>query len=752
MQSKSNFPYPTLIEIIRSFVKHLDLKGANKALDDKALDRTIDYRQIEKLINESITKPINKYMGPDAADLITEAFNKNLSDYIKIVSDIPADGISRAQMVPILFRCLFRDHVVILLNKISDQFGGPNPVTLLSPNDQAVTITLNWIKKHEHSWNSYLRNLGKEPQDRISAWSRGDDLPSCQYLLLLQGKSKGPWPEHINWPRVRLLLLIARAIESLKRDDSMSDFLEDVRLALWGVNDESDLLQEIESAQRKARREDAEIHQSIAKIEHHCMRTIPKNCQDRDLLRGCIDEARAYLYTTDYWLDWMDARWHAFSGDLEKANELYEMAFNDCLFRAGENQKAIIEEAIVIAASVERPDRVFLKHLKWANTTFRYDLPSISSKQPSNKFSDNIEDWEIHLWKANLSTMFPEDGFFPGFSIDVEEQRKGPLLFSSQESIKPDYGNPNRKIKVGETWKKSMPQLVWFMMLENYEVVDKLINNGASANVSSDSGDTPILMALGTLNVTDVPYKSLDDRFFQLVSELEHSQKTINQRTLKLRLLPITSAVETGRPDVVKKILELGADPNGRGLTDEQTALNLCIKLVGVARNPGSFWKNQDAMPITPEVLDSIRRHSAGSTGFTLEHQQSFMTNSKDDPFYVRCAEIIKQMMTDRITERMSLENMREIAKLLIDNGADTNAEHTSPLKGYTPLMLAAELNERELFEYMLIKGGNPAKHYLDPRSGNKVNCWEIAKYFKSKAVQEVLDDIMHHFPSSVAH
>ncbi|WP_417227126.1 ankyrin repeat domain-containing protein [Amphritea sp.] len=752
MQSKSNFPYPTLIEIIRSFVKHLDLKGANKALDDKALDRTIDYRQIEKLINESITKPINKYMGPDAADLITEAFYENLSDYIKIVSNIPADGVSRAQMIPVLLRYFFKYHVVKLLNKISDQFDGPSPVTLLSPNDQAVTITLNWIQRNEYSWESYLHNLDKEQQDRISAWSRGDDLPSCQYLLLLQCWSKGPWPEYINWPRVRLLLLIARAIESLKRDESMSDFIENVRLALWNSNDASDLLQEIESAQRKARREYAEIYQSIAKIQHRCMRTIPKSGQDRDLLRGCIDEARAYFNRTNYWLDWMDARWHVFSGNLEKADELYRKAFSDCLYRAGENQKAIIEEAIVIAASVESPNKVFLKHLKWANTTFGYDLPSISSKQPSNKFSDNIEDWEVDVWKASFSTVFPAEGFFPDFSIDVKELRKGPLLLSSLELVQPDYRNPNRKIKVGDTWKKSMPQLVWFLMQENYEVVAKLVNNGASANVFSDAGDTPILMALGSLNVVDVPYKSLDDRFFYLISELEHNHKTINQRTQKRRLLPITSAVETARFDVVEKVLKLGADPNGRGETDEQTALNLCMKWLGAAKDPDRFWHNQETMPITPEVLDSIRRYGAGLTGFTLEQQQSFMINSKGDPLYAKCIDIIQKMKMDRVRERILLENMRKIAKLLIDYGADTNAEHASPLKGYTPLMLAAELNERELFEYMLIKGGNPAKHYVDPRSGKKVDCWEIAKHFKSKAVQKVLNDIKHHFPSSIAH
>ena len=90
---------------------------------------------------------------------------------------------------------------------------------------------------------------------------------------------------------------------------------------------------------------------------------------------------------------------------------------------------------------------------------------------------------------------------------------------------------------------------------------------------------------------------------------------------------------------------------------------------------------------------------------------------------------------------------MRRIATLLIEAGADVNAEHTAPVKGYTPLMLAAELDEVDLFNKMLSKNGDPRKSYYCKRAAMDVDCWGIAEYFKSSKVLSTLKDIEHFFP-----
>ena len=197
-----------------------------------------------------------------------------------------------------------------------------------------------------------------------------------------------------------------------------------------------------------------------------------------------------------YWLDWHEARWHVFSGNLEQANGLYKKAFEDSLFRAGINQREIINESLVVAARLDKPDKIFLKHLKWMLINLQYDIPSVSRDKSSNTFNDSVENWEIDLWRSSFISTFPKAGWFKNTSYNLAADRIGPLIYTSIEQIKPDFRYPNRKIKIGDTWEKSMPQLIWFLIAENFEVVEKLIKKGANVNVTSDAGDTPILMLL----------------------------------------------------------------------------------------------------------------------------------------------------------------------------------------------------------------------------------------------------------------
>jgi hypothetical protein len=90
---------------------------------------------------------------------------------------------------------------------------------------------------------------------------------------------------------------------------------------------------------------------------------------------------------------------------------------------------------------------------------------------------------------------------------------------------------------------------------------------------------------------------------------------------------------------------------------------------------------------------------------------------------------------------------MRRIATLLIKAGADVNAEHTAPVKGYTPLMLATELNETILFNEMLSEGGDPRKSYYCKNTRMDVDCWRIADNFQSSKVLSTLQDIERFFP-----
>ncbi len=585
----------------------------------------------------------------------------------------------------------------------------------------------------------------------IAAWRKGEDLPSAQsiYLLSQPNTPNDDSQDSINWNLIKPLLFLARSIDFIKRDAQGRVLLNEARLALWGAESKADIGKEIRSMQAGLLQSRGPAESHIAKLRSGLRRTVEK--ADPEQYRSIIKEVRELinasekLQNTGYWIDWHDARWHVFSGDLKAASGLYKSAFEKAAFVAGENQKYIAEEAIVVAACQPNPDKVFLKQIKWMQIIFGYDIPSITSSEPSQKVSDNIEEWEIDLWRSSFDWVFPKAGLFPGAECKPSTEARGPLLFLDLSKVKPDYRNPNRTIKIDGI---RMPQLVWFAKNEDVDVCRKLIEKGANINVQSEVGDTPILMALEALNVTEYEFdkcgrksRSLKDETFKLISSFQHDEKIVNTKNEQTRSLPIIWAIRSGRKDVVKAVLDMKADPSSVG-KDGYTALYVCLKLIAILKDPELCKKLQASMPVTAEALDSLRRQTRGQTGFTMDHQEQAVQAMKESGQYSDIQHTHIDIVYRNIHRHMDIDELRAIASLLISSGSNVNAESVSPLKGHTPLMLAVEMDERAIFEQMLICGGDINKTYKDPIAGRDISILEIAKFFKSTGVLQVLKDI----------
>lgn len=749
--------YPNPFELLRYILRALDLKQSNKTLDELASKKAYDPRIFKDALESDLFPVIEKYMGADIAQITTQHFERFITKYLQeIVAVIPADGLDRKSVVETLIKTELKNYFVEFAEALNSCVGGPHLTTMFSNTENAVATVLNWLKNNIDYWQLHISSLKKERKDMLSSWAKGNELPSAQSIYLLaQSEEVKARPHEADWQQIRTLLFLSRLIDFIKQDTLGEMFIDEVRVALWGAGQTTSVRAELSEKQYLIQQKTGNHLSNVARIQNDLRRTVEK--ANPEGLRALIDDVRAliqtseYLSSTLYWIDWHEARWYVYSGDLQVANELYKKAFENALFSAGENQRFITEEAIVVAASLQNPDRVFLKQLKWSLIIFGYDIPSVSGDKPSQKVSDTIEDWEFEMWIAGFEKIFPKNGLFPGVEIDSSKAKIGPILMDENAVIKPDYRYPNRKIKVGKDWHRVMPQLVWFAQQGDYETCKKLLDQGADVNVSSEVGETPILKALQLMNVTEVIQpntipglrfsKSLDDSLFWLFQKLPHTSKTINLRSQKTRLLPIISAVESGRLDVVEAVIAMGADVNARGKTDEQTPLNICINLIGIIKNPQRAKYNQLSMPITPKALDSMRRHSGGLSGFTLEAQAQSLKHMNHE-LRQEVQEVIIDLMYESILKHMRIDEMRIIAKLLIHHGADVNATHASPIKGYTPLMLAAELDEAELFDAMLIANGDLYKTYKDPKTGFDVTLANIAANFASKGVIQRLKDI----------
>lgn len=742
-KSSADFPFPTPYEILRAIANAMDIKHSNKMLDERAFERNFDRRELEQVITQ-IGKSVDKSIGTDFSQLLTEFVREQVSEYLNFIGGTSACGLRREQTLPLLAQDQLTSALAQLALKIKDTFKGPEPVLLFSFDTSAITTVLNWFENAIPEWAGYVKTLEKPDRDRIGSWLKGNELPSSQSIALLDQKAppKSRDALKINWKQIKALLVWARAIDSIHKSISTSAIFDEVRALLWGARKKSVISTAIRDIQQNAQIQLGSTLEFIGLLQHELRRTSTKE-KSPEFYWEALSQARKLLSGTthhkpnQYWLNWHEARWHVFSGDLISAKKSYELAFQDCLFRTGINQKLIIEEALTVAACQRTPDKVFLKHLKWALINFGYDIPSVTSSQPSKKFDDSIEPWEIKMWQSAFTKTFPKAGWFAGTSYDPLSLYYG-LLLVDPDSVQPDFRNPNRVIKVGEAWKKSMPQLVWFLYTEQYDTCVKLLECGASVDVCSESDETPLMMALEPLRIIDPLPRSNDERFFWLICKYLHKKETVNIRTQKKRILPIISAVESGRLDIVLKILEMGADPNGRGDTDEQTPLNVCLKMIGILKNPKRALSNQLNMEINNEVLDSMRRYSPSFAGIALKDQLNVLSDSVRAGFTDRFLE----QWFELITKYLNINTMREIASVLLKSGADTNATFRSPVNGYTPLMIAAELDEVELFKLMLIHGGDPKKTFYCSGLQQHLSCFELASAYQSKRVMRLLEDI----------
>jgi ankyrin repeat protein len=100
----------------------------------------------------------------------------------------------------------------------------------------------------------------------------------------------------------------------------------------------------------------------------------------------------------------------------------------------------------------------------------------------------------------------------------------------------------------------------------------------------------------------------------------------------------------------------------------------------------------------------------------------------------------IQNKYSEIIKKYANVDKVRECVRVLIRAGADVNAEDYTGLKGYTPLMLAAEINDDELFQLMLDNKGDLNKTYTDPRNGKEVGLIEIVDYFDASDVKKIIE------------
>jgi hypothetical protein len=731
-------PYPRLGEIYRILALAIDTKSKHKDVDRLAREGDYDWSLLPTLSEVLILTPLRKHSDLKFVDLIAQCVNDFHKSYINLVSTVQLDSLSRENALPLLICNYFALHGLRFISGVKQELGGPDLLRLLDPEQRPIAVVLEWLDQNEQQpliMTAFPETTGSDRSDRgkVNKWSKGGDLPDMGSINLFADKLA----EKVDAKKVldlRCWLVIARALAFLEGKSPIPFRATMLRHLRTGRPD-IDIRHLLSKAVIEAGEKYSALTMPALTLYEDLKRTTSKQLGNQAKTKASLEQFELLTKVhepegkTKFHVEWMNGRWRMLSGLYEGALPYYVRAAELANYRAGEQQKQIIEEALVLAAHLN--NKPFLKQLKHRAIVFGL------FSEPSGK--EVVEGWEIDHLHQKFHQVFPTQGRFLEAMPEIADCGHLPfLVFNNEEMarLKPDLRNLDRVTSIhfidGQV--RRWPQLRLFASLGRYEEVAILLERGASVDRLDDAGGSALLCALQ--HATDTGSRQVLDQLLQY----QHAKSTLDSVTNKKQLTPLFCAIDFGEPDVVEKLLEMGASPDLRANIVDETPLYHTLSLLGFLKRPlmcynylhQSILKSPDLL--TREVLRRYNLNLAGSYG-----DNQILRNMMDDPKNFELVNKCICAMVEVKIGRHSIPKLLKIIELLLKHKANPNAQHNNPAApGRTPLMLAAENDSAHAFDLMMAYGGDPyrcdskgmdcRKIAMDFRSG------EVVRYLRSKS------------------
>jgi len=451
-------------------------------------------------------------------------------------------------------------------------------------------------------------------------------------------------------------------------------------------------------------------------------------------------------YSINYVYHQFKARHLVLAGKLEDANKEYKSAFENSLYRAHSEAQIqiVIKEALLVAAKQKRPDKVFIIKLKSAAIMLGLDkLPAKVDEEGKNR-PPVLYNNEVEKYRHEFDAMFPDRLAYPGVTYPKYIRKVGPLIETEELSEK-ELLRKN-KIKIGSESgvQRVTTPLINAVSKNNVDFAIKLVNEGASVNATSELGESPLLLALEQLDF-EKPLSSMDVRLFELLSNKQHSEITLNTVTEIEMRFPLYAAVDTGKPSIVKKVVSLntGISIDLRGGLDYTSSLYRAMSIIGNIKNTKAHLQNLSEP--NEETIHRLKPMFSRMPNISdNDIVDAFRGINLNTPEKKHIYDALQLTLEHRQKSIPTLSAVRHIARVLINAGANSNLKHEIKGMEYSPLMLAAEHDELRLFKSMIEKGGDWKRAYVLPEdrlnSVKAINCLYIAKKFKAKNVIEYIE------------
>lgn len=730
-------PYPRLGELYRALAGALDTKARDRVLDRLAREGEYDWSLLPTLQQTLITSPLRDATDDDFARLVAQFVAHVHASYLRLVASVPLDGLNRDEALPLLVEHSFAPHGVGLLLGIKEIFGGPDLMALLEPEKHPLAVVLDWFDKdggRDLAKTAFPGSTGTDRSDRelIARWASGTQIPDRQSIKRFARALSDQCGaiEKVQIPDLRRWMIVARALSWLEKESPLPFRAFMRRHLLLGLP-QIDIGRVLSLANIEAGKRFSVLKMPALMLYEDLKRTTPKAPGDQARTKDSLDAFRRLFAEHDpegrsrFHLAWLLGRWHALSGQFRDALPHYKKAAELANYRAGDQQRRIVEETMVLAAFVggEKPLLKSLKHRAVAFGLFA-----------DPRGDDVIEDWEIDHLCQQFHRIFPRQGRFPG-APDVEGGHEHlPFLMFNEEDlarIEPDLRKPDRvrTVRAPDGQKRRWPQLNLFASEGRFDAIRALLEHGASVDQLDEAGGSALLCAIQHAE------NGGDRQALDLLLEHAHTKATLDSATTRKRHTPLICAIRYGEPDVVERLLRIGATADRGGQIDDVTPLYLCMSNLGAIRKPAWFRQHlrQSLLGDPDHVRREVLRRYNVSLGGVFGDGRS-LRDSLETPRHRAIFEELVAVMVKEELGRLSEPKLLRIVELLLKAGANPNAAHEYPTPGRTPLMLATENDSAEAFNLMMHHGGDP---YRQDAQG--LDCIRIAIGFGSRNVVENL-------------
>ncbi len=669
-------PLPSQAEALHFLARAFGLEASNQQLKDYLKHGDSNYRTKHRVIKEVFVEPLTKYTGTQVSAMVNSSIHYFFDDYINnIVCKINFDATTREEAIGILSNSYYPFFCANLIRKFDEQFKGPSVKHVLWENKSALEGVFSWIEENHPSVTKNIRDDHltdvRAINEKMSKWFSGQHIATITDLVGMLSFSD--ISDHDKSVTLCWLLL-ARAIDwvRFKNKKLGTDFND--RLTHYLKNEEQLSLADLTRPLEEYNRKFLILSQADDRFRDKLpIAAMSGHIRDDYNKLARLHEHHDKKGLLNYRLEQFKTFLYGKQPDLELKH--LETAFKQSLYRAGEFQEKLYQMA----------------------------LPLLEVNQPA------------HTRFKNQAIAF---GWVEAPAEHDNKSSRSEILYDSEKA---NQGKNDTK-------------LLQLTKANNFEGVRGLLQKRrASVDTLSSKNESVYLIAIEHAQMLG------DHRLINLLLESEHSSKpkTLNTRDFDGNT-PLIKAVQYGYVKIVQKLIGWKADPNLKAAVTARSPLMLAVEQLLSIYKPEMIPSPIELIEKgEPRVLENLRRHLINtgmvSSGINLSELKEWHSEILKDP-------IKREIMNQVVSQLDSLDNIdisayKKIVNLLLNAGADPNQTHEYPIPGYTPLMLAAETNDSELFRQLEKAGGDRKKTYQRTDTLEHIDCLDIAKYFKSESI-----------------